>query len=96
MGRARSSRLTTRLKEKSKLVSQRLRYVVSSLPPTLLFTLTNAYPTSATQHKTHDAVESAKSTGSSWFGWGSSKAEKGADKVEEGADKVKQEAAKRK
>jgi hypothetical protein len=73
------------------------------LSPPLLSTLT---PTNleltfpVPQHKTHDAVESAKSTGSSWFGWGSSKKEegkqKGAEKVEEAAERVKQEAQRRK
>ncbi|PVF92984.1 hypothetical protein CPB86DRAFT_790582 [Serendipita vermifera] len=52
-----------------------------------------------TRVATHDAVESAKAKGSSWWGWGSGKAEEGkkdaAGKVEEGAAKVQKEASKR-
>ena len=51
------------------------------------------------QHTAEETVEKAKETGSSWFGWGSSKAEENkkdaANKVEQGADKVKSEAQKR-
>jgi hypothetical protein len=42
MGRVKSNRRTTRLKEKLKLVSQRLRYVVSS--PSFLLHLTDSLP----------------------------------------------------
>lgn len=44
--------------------------------------------------KTEKELEEAKAAGSSWFGWGSSKADgarkEGAEKVREGAESVKQ------
>lgn len=51
------------------------------------------------QHRAEETVEKAKEESSSWFGWGSSKADEvkkdAAAKVEEGADKVKGGAQKR-
>lgn len=44
---------------------------------------------------TEKKFEDVKSTGSSWFGWGSSNPKKdGAEKVKEGAENVKQKADK--
>lgn len=51
------------------------------------------------KHTAEETVEKAKEKGSSWFGWGGSKAEEtkkdAAEKVEQGADKLKREAQKR-
>jgi hypothetical protein len=51
------------------------------------------------QNKAEETVEKAKEETSSWFGWGSSKADEtkrdAAAKVEDSANKVKNEAQKR-
>ena len=82
--------MTKRATRRNRLLT-RLWYVHSAFPSEALLKTVQA----ATQH----AVDSAKSTGSSWFGWGSAKAEdtkeQAAAKVRDASAKVEKEANKR-
>ena len=99
MNRARVLLLTSTKRQR---VKWRQRMTRPRFAPSNLFSnfhQPDRVPIRSLKHTAEETVEKAKEKGSSWFGWGGSKAEETkkdtAEKVEQGADKVKREAQKR-